>query len=219
MRYIFRGTLALIVVVFLAANCRATAQTAAASEPSKAQFSKTTDAATAIKAYVVVNGDSMSGSWNSGDLADRDHHQLREEFGDHFAWFKQGGHEYLVTDAAVMAHLDQAMEPQKGVNRMQADVNRQQASVNALQAKVNAHQSEVNAEQHKVAQQQDQARVNSMQSRVNQEQAKVNTEQSKVNSSQAKVNAEQQRVSAEIKRSMDEIFGAALRDGKTKQLK
>jgi predicted nucleic acid-binding Zn-ribbon protein len=177
-----------------------------------------------IRYYVIVNGDSMSGSWDSRD--DVPINELRARFGEHFAWFRQGGHEYAVIDAAVLAELDKAMEPQKNVNRMQAEVNRLQAQVNGLQAKVNAHQNDVNALQGEVNRRQQlvnqiQAAVDrgdngdlvqkleaelqelrtkqpeANQANVNRMQSQVNQEQAEVNAQQAKVNAAQRPVNEE----------------------
>ena len=177
-----------------------------------------------IRRYLIVNGDSMSGSWDSKDPVDGN--DLRARFGAHFAWFQQDDHEYVVTDAGVLADLDKAMEPQKNVNRMQAGVNREQARVNGLQAKVNAHQGDVNALQNEVNRRQElvnqiQAAVDrgdngelvrkleaelqelrsnkpeANQASVNRMQAQVNQEQAGVNAEQAKVNAAQQKVNEE----------------------
>ena len=180
-----------------------------------------------IRRYIIVNGDSMSGSWDSKDPVDTN--ALRARFGEHFAWFQQGDQGYVVTDAAVLADLDKAMEPQKNVNRMQAGVNKEQSRVNGLQAKVNAHQGEVNALQHEVNRRQElanqvQAAVNggdnadlvrkleaelqqlrtsqpeANQANVNRMQSQVNQEQASVNAEQAKVNAMQQPVNEEQRR-------------------
>ena len=177
-----------------------------------------------IRYYVIVNGDSTSGSWDSREVPAVN--ELRARFGEHFAWFRQGSHEYVVTDAAVLADLDKAMEPQKTVNRMQAEVNRQQSRVNGLQAKVNAHQNDVNALQSEVNRRQQlvnqiQAAVDrgdnadlvqkleaelqelrtkqpeANQANVNRMQSQVNQEQGGVNGEQAKVNVAQQAVNEE----------------------
>ena len=173
-----------------------------------------------IRRYIIVHGDSVSGSWDEGDSTSNE--ALREQFGDRFAWFRKDGHEYVVTDSAVMDELDRAMEPQKNVNRMQAGVNREQQRVNEMQAGVNAHQRDVNAMQTQVNEHQpdvDQERVNRKQSDVNAEQADVNAEQAKVNAMQGKVNEEQSRVSAEFNRRVQEIFNSALQSGAAKKLR
>jgi hypothetical protein len=74
-----------------------------------------------IRRYMIVHGDSMSGSWEQDDTSSNE--GLRARFGDRVAWFRKDGHEYVVTDSAVMNELDVAMEPQKNVNRMQSGVN------------------------------------------------------------------------------------------------
>jgi uncharacterized protein YlxW (UPF0749 family) len=170
--------------------------------------------------YLIVHGDSMSGSWDESDSPARE--ELRERFGDRFAWFRRDGHEYVVTASAVMDELDRAMEPQKKVNRMQAGVNREQGRVNEMQAGVNAHQHDVNAMQAQVNDKEsgvDQERVNRKQAGVNAEQAGVNSEQAKVNAMQGKVNEEQHRVSAEFDRRVTEIFDSALQSGAAKKLR
>jgi uncharacterized protein YlxW (UPF0749 family) len=168
-----------------------------------------------IRRYLIVHGDSMSGSWDQSE-------ELRHQFGDRFAWFRKDGHEYVVTDSPVMDELDRAMEPQKNVNRMQSGVNREQQRVNEMQAHVNAHQRDVNAMQTQVSEQRsgvDQEMVNRKQSDVNAEQADVNAEQAKVNAMQEKVNAEQSRVSAEFSRKVQEILGSALQSGVARKLR
>jgi beta-lactamase regulating signal transducer with metallopeptidase domain len=174
-----------------------------------------------IRRYMIFLGDSTSGSWDSRDPVDRN--DLRARFGNRFVWFRQGGHEYVVTDPGVMAQLESAMAPQREVNAMQSEVNAAQANVNALQSGVNRQQNDVNALQRQVNQLQDM--VNRLQSGVNngslddvlrkleddikklresknaatqgdanRAQAKVNEAQSKVNDEQHKVNAMQQKV-------------------------
>ena len=168
-----------------------------------------------IGPYLIVHGDSMSGSWDQSK-------ELRHKFGDRFAWFRKDGHEYVVTDSPVMDELDRAMEPQKNVNRMQSGVNREQQRVNEMQAGVNAHQHNVNAMQTQVNEHQssvDQEMVNRKQADVNAEQADVNAEQAKVNAKQEKVNEEQRRVSAEFSRRVQEILGSALQSGAARKLR
>jgi beta-lactamase regulating signal transducer with metallopeptidase domain len=194
------------------ATKRASAATADPPSPTQAATVPQT-ATSAIRRYVIVHGNSTSGSWDSDNP---DLERLREQFGENFAWFRHDGHEYVVTDAAVMAELEKAMEPQKNVSRMQARVNGEQARVNGLQSKVNAHQAGVNALQGEVNRRQDLA--NQMQNVVNHggdaallqkleaqlrelrtsnvdtNQADVNRRQSQVNAEQADVNAEQAKV-------------------------
>lgn len=173
-----------------------------------------------IRRYMVVHGDSMSGSWDDSDSPSLD--DLRERFGDRFAWFRANGHDYIVRDSVVMDELDRANEPQKIVNRMQEGVNREQSRVNAMQSGVNAHQHDVNALQRRVNEHEsdvDQEMVNRKQSDVNAEQADVNAEQAKVNAKQEKVNEEQHRVSAEFNRRLQQILGAALDSGVATRLR
>ena len=176
-----------------------------------------------VRRYVIVKGDNMSGSWDSDDSPNVQ--VLRSRYGEHFAWFRDGGHEYIITGAGVLAELDKAMEPQKKVNAMQADVNSDQSRVNAMQSKVNAHQNDVNAAQHEVNQRQNlanrlqsavsngssaaeidrlQAELRDMRAKpdlsqqsVNQMQSQVNAEQNGVNAEQAKVNERQHGVNTE----------------------
>lgn len=172
-----------------------------------------------IRRYIIVNGSSASGSWDDNDSPSTE--ELRGRFGEHFAWFRAHGNEYVITSSAVMDEFDRAMEPQKKVNRMQARVNREQGRVNEMQAGVNAHQRDVNELQAQVNASDpgvDQARVNRKQADVNAEQANVNAEQAKVNAMQAKVNEEQSRVSAEFNRRVEEIFNSALQSGAATKL-
>src|SRR5580704_10143582 len=96
----------------------------------------------AVTRYLIVSGDSMSGSWDS-----RDEHliqQLRSQYGNHFVWFRQAGHDYAGSGDVLLADIQAAMVPQREVNRQQSDVNRRQNEVNKLQKDVNVHQSDVN---------------------------------------------------------------------------
>ena len=173
-----------------------------------------------IRRYLIVHGDSMSGSWDESDAPSRA--ELRAQLGDRFAWFRKDGHEYVVTDSAIMDELDRASEPQKNVNRLQAGVNREQKRVNGMQAVVNTHQHDVNAMQALVNDHPsavDQERVNRNQSEVNAEQKDVNAEQAKVNAIQEKVNEEQSRVSAEFGRRVQEILNSALQSGVATKLR
>ena len=196
----------------------------------------TTQTSPAIRRYLIVrpapNGDSITGSWDSEDPVDEAH--LREKFGNSFAWFRKDGHEYIITDPAVMADLDKAMEPQKNVNEMQAVVNAAQQRVNGLQTKVNAHQNEVNGLQSEVNHRQElvnrlqdavnhgdnataikqleaelqgyrASKVDVSQAEVNRRQTLVNAEQADVNAEQSKVNARQQEVNAEQHRVSEEF--------------
>lgn len=183
-----------------------------------------------IQRYIVVDDDSMSGSWNSDDT---DIEALRSKYGRHFAWLRTDGKEYLITDAGVLEQFRQANGPQKEVNRMQADVNAHQADVNKMQNNVNALQGKVNELQHGVNARQEivnklQASVNRgsneemiqkleqavrdlksgqagvSQEMVNSEQAKVNEAQHGVNDKQAEVNQLQQKVNEQQQRVNEE---------------
>lgn len=204
---------------------------ATAATPSTAETAPTSSGA--IRHYVIVHGNSMSGSWDSDE---EDVNALRSQFGQSFAWFRQNRHEYVVTDADVLAQLDKALEPQKNVNRMQSDVNMAQSRVNGMQAKVNSRQNDVNSLQKQVNRRQDlvnqiQAAVShgdnptllnklqaemadlqggipdANQDKVNRKQVEVNQEQAGVNQEQSKVNAMQQKVSQEQNRVSAEFSG------------
>jgi hypothetical protein len=178
-----------------------------------------------IRRYLIVSGDSMSGSWDSSD--DMNLAELREKYGRHFAWFLSAGHDYVVTDAVVLEELRQAMAPQDEVNRMQDEVNKQQDDVNKDQEKVNAAQDEVNKMQDGANRRQE--LINQMQDAkgdedllrklelataelrahkgeghdqqsINREQGKVNAMQQGVNEEQGKVNTQQQKVNQEQQR-------------------
>jgi hypothetical protein len=179
-----------------------------------------------VTRYLIVSGDSSSGSWDSGD--DLSLNESRAKYGSHFAWFRQDGRDYIVTDSLILAQFEAAMAPQREVNRHQADVNGHQAEVNRLQNTVNAHQEQVNRAQSAVNREQnlvnrgggEQSRVNQLQSEVNGKQHTVNAEQDKVNqkqgvvnNEQAEVNEMQTRASAEIDKALQPIFESARRQG------
>ena len=187
-----------------------------------------------IRRHLIVLDNSMSGSWDSEDRLDQD--KLRQQFGKRFAWFRQNGNEYVVTDAGVMKDLEQAMEPQKKVNALQAEVNANQSRVNGMQEKVNSLQGGVNGLQQQVNQmqaiinriqaasaRQDQqamiqeleralAELRAAKSGVNQEavngkQAGVNIQQELVNAEQRLTNKRQEAVNAEQRRASAEMNG------------
>ena len=183
--------------------------------------------------YVIVSGDSsMSGSWDSsGEPRIED---LRAKYGARFAWFRQDGHEYVVTSGEVLAEADNAMAPQREVNRQQGEVNRHQSEVNRMQSGVNGQQRDVNRDQAEVNRRQaevnrgqgSQSEVNRLQSHVNAEQNDVNGEQRKVNQEQAVVNREQNdvnrmqtRASAEVETALQQIFDSAITRGLAKEIR
>ena len=202
------ATTLFLVSIFAAAQATATSQPAATHE---------------IHRYVIANGENLTGSWDSEESPNAQ--SLRARYGEHFAWFREGGREYVITDPGVLAEIDKAMGPQKKVNAMQADVNQDQSRVNELQAKVNEHQKAVNEMQHEVNHRQDianqvqhavsngsnaevidkleaelrelRAKPDVSQASVNQMQAQVNDEQHGVNAEQAKVNEKQHGVNDE----------------------
>jgi hypothetical protein len=216
-------------VVFLAAAqapapSKAPAVPAAPQAP-QAPLSPARDAAKVTR-YLIVSGDSSSGSWDSRDEAR--FKEWRSKYGAHYAWLRQDGRDYIVTDSRTMAEFEAAMAPQREVDRRQAEVNRNQADVNRLQEGVNSHQAEVNRAQAEVNRQQSlvnqgtgvQSHVNQIQSEVNGKQHAVNAEHDQVNQRQAVVNKEQDavnlmqtRVSAEIDKALQAVFDSARRQG------
>ena len=182
--------------------------------PATPQAGAAPQASRSIRRYMIFDDDSVSGSWDSRDEVDNN--SLRARFGRHFAWFRQNGQEYVVTDSGVLSELHKAMEPQKEVNQMQAEVNKQQAVVNDMQSKVNAQQNEVNALQNGVNRRQDianriqksvneadkEALIRELESAITElraagtdaDQQSVNRRQSQVNEAQGRVNAEQHKV-------------------------
>lgn len=123
-----------------------------------------------VRRYIMVLGNTQSGSWDSSDSVRPE--TLRARYGTRFLWFRQGGADRVITDAGVMAELEQALEPQKKVNAQQDQVNRLQSAVNAQQDKVNTQQNGVNGEQDKVNREQD--KVNRAQDTVNKRQDLLN---------------------------------------------
>lgn len=190
-----------------------------------ANASEQAQAPAEINRYLIVDGDSMSGSWDSRD--EQRMSAWRARYGSKFAWFRRSGHDYIVTDDKTLAEIREAMSPQKEVNAKQAEVNRAQAEVNRHQAKVNRYQDEVNRAQAQVNERLKGATDASAQSQVNEMQSEVNARQNVVNARQHDVNAEQhvingqqeivsriqERVSKEIQRSLARIFEEVFRTG------
>lgn len=185
---------------------------------------------TRVTRYLIVSANDMSGSWDSRD--EPRFQEWRSKYGSHYAWFRQDGRDYIVTDARILAQFEDAMAPQREVNSRQAEVNRHQADVNRLQDGVNRHQADVNRAQAEVNRQQnlvnqggeEQSRVNQLQSDVNGKQHVVNAEQDKVNQRQSVVNKEQgevnqmqTRASAEIDKALQAVFDSARRQGSAHQ--
>jgi hypothetical protein len=179
-----------------------------------------------ITRYLIVSGDSSSGSWDSRD--EPRFAEWRAKYGSRYAWFRQDGRDYIINDDGTLDQLRDAMAPQREVNRRQDGVNRHQDFVNRQQERVNRQQDDVNRAQDNVNRQQnlvnreggEQARVNQLQSEVNGKQRAVNAEQDKVNREQAIVNKEQDvvnqmqtRASAEIEKALQALFDSARRQG------
>jgi hypothetical protein len=179
-----------------------------------------------VTRYLIVSGDDKSGSWDSRDESRFE--KWRSEYGSHYAWFRQDGRDYIVTDGRIMAQFEDAMAPQREVNSRQTEVNRHQADVNRLQDGVNSHQADVNRAQAEVNLQQSlvnrgggepshvnqrQLEVNAKQHAVNGEQDKVNQRQALVNEEQGQVNQMQTRASAEIDKTLQAVFDSARRQG------
>jgi len=177
--------------------------------------------------YLIVTGNSMSGSFSSDDRLPLE--KWKSKYGPNFVWFRQDGTDYLVTDASVLSELNDAMAPQREVNRMQSEVNQQQSEVNRHQGTVNEHQGRVNKAQGEVNRMQQevnrgasggqdrmnaaQSDVNAQQQEVNGEQAVVNGEQSLVNKEQDKVNAEQRRIGPGVEAAIHTVLDSAVLKG------
>jgi hypothetical protein len=175
-----------------------------------------------VTRYLIVSGDSMNGSWDSRD--ERRFKEWRSKYGPHYAWFRQDGRDYIVSDSRTMTQFEDAMAPQREVNRRQSVVNDHQGEVNRMQGDVNGHQADVNRAQAEVNRQQGlvnegngaQSRVNELQSEVNRKQGAVNAEQDKVNRQQDGVNREQDtvnqaqdRANALIEKALQAVFDSA----------
>lgn len=145
-------------------------QATAAQAAATASSGRHTRSESTYRRYLIVLGNTESGSWDSRDSVSPE--SLRSRYGNRFAWFRQGGAEHVVTDEGVLQEIERAMEPQKKVNAQQDQVNRLQSNVNNMQGKVNAQQNDVNAVQDKVNSQQ--AKVNSAQSAANKRQDLLN---------------------------------------------
>ncbi len=228
--------IAAIVAIAIPALVLAAAVAPAPPEPPPAPLpgsSSDADRPVVINRYLVVDGDSMSGSWDASDEPPM--RAWRSKYGSHFAWFRRQGRDYIVTDTKTLDEIREAMAPQRDVNARQSEVNRAQTEVNShqsvvntQQAAVNRVQSDVNARQAEVSRLDKQGKdssasqshvnglqleVNRQQDVVNEVQAKVNAEQSVVNGRQETVNRIQARVSEEIQSALDGIFDEALRTG------
>jgi hypothetical protein len=174
---------------------------------------ETTTSSGRIRSYMIAQGnDTTTGSWDSHDEVEFG--SLRARFGPNFAWFQRDSDKYVITDGGVLAEIEKALQPQKGVNRMQSEVNAEQSKVNAMQSKVNSLQGNVNRLQHVVNRRQDivnrmqaavsgnsadalkeaEAALRELQKDAGVTQQSVNRAQSDVNAEQAKVNAEQHKV-------------------------
>ncbi|MEO8659180.1 MAG: M56 family metallopeptidase [Bryobacteraceae bacterium] len=116
-----------------------------------------------VRRYRIFLGDTQSGQWDSDDPVDDE--ALHARFGRRFAWFRQAGNAYVITDNGVLAEIEKAMEPQKRVNEMQDRVNQLQNAVNQMQEKMNGQQNNVSGLQDK---------VNELQNEVNRLQAEAN---------------------------------------------
>src|SRR5579864_2095641 len=155
-RFCLAAVLLLTVpVVFLAAAQAPVTPAApnplAAPQAPQAPQTSAHDAARVTR-YLIVSGDSSSGSWDSRD--EPRFREWRSKYGSHYAWFRQDGRDYIVADAQTLAELQQAMAPQLEVNRRQREVNRHQGEVTRLQEGVNTQQADVNRAQAEVNRQQ-----------------------------------------------------------------
>ncbi len=169
-------------------------------------------AAGKVTRYVIVSGDSTSGSWDGH--ADGRLKQWRAKYGSHYAWFSMDGRDYLVSDERTLADFERAMAPQRAVNLRQEEVNSHQEEVNRHQEDVNRRQEAVNHQQSLVNEGSgSQARVNELQSEVNGKQQKVNQQQSVVNREQDAVNQLQRQASVEVNRALQVVFENAVRQG------
>jgi len=146
------------------------AQVAFAQAQTTPEQSDSRDRSERVRRYIVVLGDTQSGSWDSRDPITPE--ALRARFGDRFAWFRRGAAEHVTTDNGVLQDIERAMEPQRKVNVQQDRVNQLQSAVNQLQDKVNRHQNEINAAQGK---------VNALQNDVNAAQNAMNRRQDMIN--------------------------------------
>jgi hypothetical protein len=187
----------------------------------------------AVTRYLIVSGDSISGSWDF-----RDEHlieRLRSQYGNHFVWFRQAAHDYVGSGDSLLVDIEAAMAPQREVNRQQNDVNRHQNEVNRQQNDVNLHQRDVNRDQAEVNRRQSEVNhvggvgqdevnriqhdVNAKQNDVNAEQRKMNDQQSVVNKEQNVVNQAQREANVQIKEALDLIFDSALARGLVHEVK
>lgn len=145
-------------------------RSALAQAPENPQGAAARSRSGSVRKYIVVLGDTQSGSWDSRESVTPE--ALRARFGNRLAWFREGGSEHVTTDEGVLREIERAMEPQRKVNAQQDRVNQLQSVVNQLQDKVNRHQNDVNAVQDKVNVQQNE--VNTAQNGANKRQDLIN---------------------------------------------
>jgi hypothetical protein len=86
-------------------------------------------------AYAIVTGPgstmTFSGDWDPDQRAQID--KARSMANGPFLWFRHEGKEYIVTDPAIVAHLQQMYEPMQELGRQQAVLGRQQRELGMQQ--------------------------------------------------------------------------------------
>jgi bla regulator protein BlaR1 len=94
-----------------------------------------------------VHGDStevMSGSWDSMDRVKA----LRGKLGGgDLLWFRRGGKEYTVRDAATLKRVAEILAPQEELGRQQGELGGRQGALGAKQGELGAQQGKLGAKQ------------------------------------------------------------------------
>lgn len=111
-----------VAVIVVAAAQAPMAPTSAATPLAPQASAAPTHGNTRVTRYLIVSGNDMSGSWDSRDESRFE--KWRSKYGSHYAWFRQDGRDYIVTDSRIMAQFEDAIAPQREVNRPQSEVNR-----------------------------------------------------------------------------------------------
>ncbi|HEY8021939.1 MAG TPA: M56 family metallopeptidase, partial [Thermoanaerobaculia bacterium] len=116
-----------------------------AAAPPPAQRERRGHDSSSADAFVLLgrNGNStMSGS--TGDLA-----RVRELAGPggEILWFRRGGHEYVIRDAALLAKAQELYAPQAELGKRQGELGARQGELGAKQGELGAKQGELGSRQ------------------------------------------------------------------------
>lgn len=66
---------------------------------------------------------------------------IREAYGPNVFWFRSGGRDYIIRDAAVLKQIDDLFTPQRDLGKKQAALGAKQATLGSKQAQLGARQA------------------------------------------------------------------------------